>query len=168
MPYNPYYMPSNLPAYGNYNSNPYMNTPAQQQTPIQPTQTQQGQAQQAEQLVNSGFIVVESEDVIFKYPVAPGNCVSFKIANKPVIIEKSMSHSQFDAPHYERFKLIKEDMPENTPKEENKGVYEEIKEDITAIYEQLDRLKEGLASVRKQLKPSEPTAKLNKEEIEGV
>lgn len=160
MPYNPYYIPSNLPTYGNYNPNPYINTPAQHQNPIQATQ--------GEQLNNGGFIVVDSEEAIFKYPVAPGNCVTFKISNKPVIIEKSMSHSQFDAPHYERFKLVKEDMQENIPQEENKGVYEEIKGDITAIYEQLDRLKEGLASVRKQLKPSEHTAKLNKEEIEGV
>lgn len=153
MPYNPYYNPSNLPVYANYTPAPYINTPTQQNALNQPT----------EALNNGGFIVVSSEEEVKRYPVAPGNFVTFRIENEPVIIEKSMSRSQFDTPHYERFKLVKEDMQENIPQEENKGVYEEIKGDITAIYEQIDRLKEGMANIRKQIKPIKH-ARLNKEE----
>lgn len=130
---NPYSAYSNLPVqptapmYQNpYNMNMQqpmqMQMPVQMQMPMQAMQTQQNsatqQANQSEALNNGGFIVVPNEEAVKSYAVAPGNFVTFKIENQPIVIEKSMSRSQFASPHYERYKLLKEDMNGDISSEE--------------------------------------------------
>lgn len=97
-------------------NNGFPNQPIQQ--PIQqnypnnayPTQMSVAPTQQP-QIQNGGFVIVQDESEITRYPVAHGNIVTFRIENQPVVVEKSLGYSQFDTPHYERYRLIKEDMP---------------------------------------------------------
>lgn len=97
-----------------YNPNGFQNYQQSVQQPIQqpiqqnyPTQMNVAQPQ----IQNGGFVIVQDENEIVRYPVAHGNIVTFRIENQPVVIEKSLGYSQFDTPHYERYRLIKEDMP---------------------------------------------------------
>lgn len=72
MAYNPYY--PYTPGY-----NQFVNPVVQQPTP-----------QSQNQIQNGGFISARSEDEVLNYPVAPGNCVTFKIEGQPIVMEKAM------------------------------------------------------------------------------
>ena len=67
------------------------------------------------QAPQSGFVTVHSEDEALRYPIAPGNSITFKIEGQPTIIEKSMGFSQLESPKIEKFKLVKADAPQETP-----------------------------------------------------
>lgn len=163
---NPYSAYSNLPVqpttqmYQNpYNMNMQMQMPMQMQMqmPMQAMPTQQNntpqQSNQSETLNNGGFIVVPNEEAVKSYAVAPGNFVTFKIENQPIVIEKSMSRSQFASPHYERYKLLKEDMNGDISSEEKtttappslddsyKSDLGEIKNGINDVKSQVDSIK---------------------------
>lgn len=73
---------------------------------------QQVQQQTQQPIQSSGFIAAPNEAYVHNYPVAPGNCVSFKIEGQPIVLEKSMGFSQFDSPKIERFRLVKEEITE--------------------------------------------------------
>jgi len=97
-----------------YYQQPYQTIQQPLQQPVQPIQQPiQPAIQQPVQqpIQNGGYVIVQSEDEIRRYPVAHGNIVTFRIENQPIIVEKSMGYSQFDTPHYERYRLEKEDMP---------------------------------------------------------
>ena len=100
--------------------------------PYQPQQAQQMQPQ-------TGFVTVHTEDEALRYPIAPGNSITFKIEGQPVIIEKSMGFSQLDSPKIERFKLVKEDAP--VEKEPPKYA---LAEDLENIKSKLNRLENEL------------------------
>ena len=120
-----------MPAYnfygGNY-GNPYLQggfyqagyptQPVQQptvpQTP-QMTVPQTVQSPTVPQIQNGGFITVRSEAEARAYPVAPGTSVTFKHETAPYCYTKTMGFSQFEAPRFEKFKLVKE---EDTPEAE--------------------------------------------------
>ena len=94
--------------------------PQQQVTqPVMQSVEQQGQ-----QMIHTSndFILVKSEEEARKYPVAPGNCVTFKDENAPYIYTKTMGFSQFDKPKFERIKLVKEFDSEDEENEQNKIV----------------------------------------------
>ena len=142
--------------------------PQQTQMQMSGQQQTQPQPQQNEVLNNGGLVVVPTEDDVKKYPVAPGNCVTFKIENQPVIMEKSMSRSQFASPHYERYKLLKEDIGENAeaspppvPIQDNS--LGEIKKNIEHISSQIGSLKDGYSEIIKMLRGYNPQKK-NREE----
>lgn len=112
---------------------------------------------QNQQMQNGGFMVVPSEDMARTYPVAPGNCVTFKIEGKPIVMEKSMGFSQLEAPRVDRYRLVREDdskepsVPQGsikTSKEENEsccqleGRIEEISKDIEDIKSRLEKLED--------------------------
>ncbi len=124
-----------------------------------PTQNQAFQQNylQNQQMQNGGFMVVPSEDMARTYPVAPGNCVTFKIEGKPIVMEKSMGFSQLEAPRVDRYRLVREDdskepsVPQDsikTSKEENEsccqleGRIEEISKDIEDIKNRLEKLED--------------------------
>ena len=88
MPY-PYYQ-----NYGNYNSMYY-----------QPVQ-------QTAQIQNGGFVIAKDINEAMRYPVAPGNSVTFKDENKPYIYTKTLGFSQLDQPIFEVYKLVKEEHAE--------------------------------------------------------
>lgn len=75
------------------------------QNQIQPPQIQ---PQQPNQMQNGGFIVVKSIEEAKNYPTALGNVLTFKIENQPYVCEKSQGFSQFEAPQFNIYKLIKE------------------------------------------------------------
>lgn len=83
-----------------------------QQVPQQQVQSQQPQIQ------NGGFMLVPSEDIARTYPVAPGNCVTFKIEGKPIVMEKSMGFSQLEAPRIDRYRLVREEDIQEQPERE--------------------------------------------------
>jgi hypothetical protein len=70
------------------------------------------------QIQNGGFICVSSEEDARRYPVAPGNSVTFKNENAPYVYTKTMGFSQLDRPLFEKFRLVKEEDIE-VQKEEN-------------------------------------------------
>lgn len=100
MAYNSFYQPFQPINYGQqfqgYNAPP-MNQQAFQQ------------AQNAQQIQNSGFVSVPSETVARNYPVAPGNSVTFIDENAPYCYTKTMGFSQLDRPRFEKFRLVKEE-----------------------------------------------------------
>lgn len=103
-------MAYNQQFYPNYFPQNYQQIQPQQLQPQQQVQTvQQMQAQPQQQIQNGGFMVVPSEDIARTYPVAPGNCVTFKIEGKPIVMEKSMGFSQLEAPRIDRYRLVREE-----------------------------------------------------------
>ena len=146
-PYN--YYPTQPNAYQNVN-------PMNVQQPIQ---------QPVQQIQNGGYVVVQNEEEVRRYPVAHGNLVTFRIENQPIVIEKSMGYSQFDTPHYEKYKLIKEDMElSDTPKPDYilKTDYETAKNDIlnaqNEIFSQIEDLKRQISELKKPARKKEVEA----------
>lgn len=145
-------------AYNNYISpyvQPMIQNPQMQNQNFQPN-FQQNYQQNQQQIQNGGFMVVPSEDMARTYPVAPGNCVTFKIEGKPIVMEKSMGFSQLEAPRIDRYRLVRE---EDAPKEQNLApnspndnpanneAYEKLKEQIKAQDEQIKDILERLEKV---------------------
>jgi hypothetical protein len=90
------------------------------------------------------------------YPVAPGNCVTFKIEGKPIVMEKSMGFSQLEAPRIDRYRLVREEdapqeqnLPQNAPKENSMGneTINELKGQIKALNEEMEGLKKRLGEL---------------------
>jgi len=109
-----------------------------------PTQQNALPTQPTQQIQNGGFMVIPSEDMVKNYPVAPGNCVTFKIEGKPIVMEKSMGFSQFEAPKIDRYRLVKEepeDIKEETVKEND---YDEIRIDIDKLWGAIDEIKASM------------------------
>ena len=123
--------------------------PQNQQNQNFPQNYQQNQ----QQIQNGGFMLVPSEEMARTYPVAPGNCVTFKIEGKPIVMEKSMGFSQLEAPRIDRYRLVREEdapneqnLPQNeakTSKAENESI-KDIQEQIKGIYEDLEDIKTRL------------------------
>lgn len=93
-----------------YNYYPQFTYQPYQQAQMLPQTMQQLPSQlQTQQIQNGGFVSVPNENVVYNYPVAPGNCVTFKIEGQPIVIEKSMGFSQLEPPKIERYRLTKEE-----------------------------------------------------------
>lgn len=101
--------------------------------------------QQPQQTQNNGVILVPSEAYVHSYPVAPGNCVTFKIEGQPIIMEKSMGFSQFDAPKVEKYRLVKEE-----PTVQAEPIVADYKADIEAIWAEINALKEKATPKKKK------------------
>lgn len=137
----PYYQPMQNQAF----QQNYQQNQAFQQQP-------QNYQQQNQQIQNGGFMVVPSEEIARSYPVAPGNCVTFKIEGKPIVMEKSMGFSQLEAPRIEKYKLVRESIPneQNLPQNEPKNnpmeneTIEELKGQIKALNDELSDIKNRL------------------------
>lgn len=75
---------------------------------------QQAQPQQpTPRIQSSGFVPVQSEQEARSYPVAPGNSVTFKDETAPFCYVKTMSFNSLDRPTFERYRLVKEDAPQD-------------------------------------------------------
>lgn len=123
----------------NYNY-PYYPT----QTNAYPTQmnvgpTQPTQMQTQAQIQNGGFVSVPNEEMVYSYPVAMGNCVTFKIEGKPIVMEKSVGFSQFEAPKVKRFRLVEEEAEKTTESSEISDL-DKVKSDIKEIWGKLDEI----------------------------
>lgn len=94
------------------------------------------QSTQPTQIQNGGFVSVASEEMVASYPVAPGNCVTFKVEGQPIVLEKSMGFSQLESPRIEKYRLVKEETPEDQKQSEADSIKAELKKiwsEINAI-----------------------------------
>ena len=176
-------------AYNNYYGQGYSYVPyypATYQPLIQPQMIQQPQMQTAQmpvasqnqqtsgQIQNGGFITVHSESEARSYPVAPGTSVTFKHETAPYCYTKTMGFSQFEAPKFEKFRLVKEDEVENQQADSKEiapqafateedlskvvGVVKGINEVVGALKSDVDSLKSdmyGALGKRKTAKKAE-------------
>ena len=107
------------------------------------------QTSQAPQIQNAGFLAAPNEDFVMNYPVGPGNCLTFKIEGKPIVMEKSMGFSQFESPKIERYRLMREEAAEHTEMAQKddadiKSMIDSINktnDEIEAIWDEIDKLK---------------------------
>lgn len=132
-----------------YNYYPY-NTPYIQQpyqTPLQYQASFQQQPQQ-QQIQNSGIISVRNEGEARSYPVAPGNSITFKDETAPYIYTKTMGFSQLDQPIFEKYKLIKEEDPNNVravvaDEAIDNAIQKKLEEQIDQLWKEVNSLKES-------------------------
>lgn len=116
---------------------------------VQPMYAQNQQSQQTKPIQNAGFVMVRSEEEAYRYPVAPGNCVTFKVENEPIVIEKSMSFSQLDNPRIDRYRLEREDIvetPQIIDSVEVQTSADELKEELQGIRREIEGIKKKLYS----------------------
>lgn len=111
---------------------------------------QQPQQQSTPQIQNGGFVIAKDINEAMRYPVAPGNSVTFKDENQPYIYTKTLGFSQLDQPIFEVFKLVKEERVEGSKNvSDNEGgqflTLDEgnaLKAEIDAVKSELQTLKE--------------------------
>ena len=175
-------------AYGNYfpapyqpnyygQPNPYYQQ-MQNQAMMQQNQQMQNAQQQSQQMQQptiqqSGFVLVPSEQEARNYPVAPGNSITFKDENAPYCYVKTMGFNQLDRPTFERYRLVKEEMPPEAAgtrtsadsAEGSKDTAYALKSDLTAIWSELDALKE---KVKAQTEKKPAKARKVTEETEAA
>lgn len=92
---------------------------------------------QPQQIQNGGFIMVRCESEARNYPVAHGNSVTFFNENGREVYTKTLGFSQFEAPIFEIYDLIKRS---NEQQIENDTTYA-TKDDLTAILDDIKALK---------------------------
>ena len=116
------------------------------------------QSQQGNQLQQTSFVSVQSENEARSYPVALGNSVTFKDENAPYCYVKTMGFSQLDRPTFEKYRLVKEEGSETAQNSSETGDSNDIKNneyalktDLSAIWGEIDAIKEKIAE-RKQVK----------------
>lgn len=106
--------------------------------------------QQSQQMQSNGLVSVRSIDEALRYPVAPGNSVTFKDETAPYIYTKTMGFSQLDRPIFERFRLIKEDNQEEPAVKTHEPQAQAQKVDID-IRKEIDDLKKRMEAVENEL-----------------
>lgn len=140
MPYNPYAYQQNYQQYFPQNYN--------QQAQPQP-QTQIPQFQ------NEPFVPIPSEADARNFPVQPGKSVSFKDEYLPdVYYSKTMPASQFERPIFKRYRLIEEDISEQTQTAQNdtvqpvvdNSVIDDLKAKIGALESEIEGIKKKIAA----------------------
>lgn len=109
-------------------------------------QNQQLQSQPQQTVQSGNLISVRNEDEARMYPIAPGNSVTFKDENTPYIYTKTMGFSQLDRPVFEKYKLIKEEMPEQVT-ESTESRYA-LKNDFTDLVNKVLDLQEEIFALK--------------------
>ena len=154
-------------AFGNPYSGPYYGPYYPQMYPqqsVQPTQQVQAQPQQVTQpqnqtqIQNGGFMLVPNEEMARTYPVAPGNCMTFKIEGKPIVMEKSMGFSQLEAPRIDKYRLVREEdvVPASEePKKQEIDYTEYFNEFKDQVNSDLEQMRSEIDALRGQI--SKPT-----------
>lgn len=96
------------------------------------------------QIQSGGIIRVTNEEEARKYPVAPGFSVTFIDENGSNLYTKTAGFSQFEAPRFEKYRLIKQNEAvsepgkEKTPEYATKAEIEALRAEFEAIKEKLD------------------------------
>jgi len=147
-------------AYNSYFPQYYQSNPYPMQMNVAPTQAVQQAPASNQQIQNGGFVVARSENEVINYPVAPGNCVTFKIEGQPIVMEKSMGFSQLEAPHIKRFRLVEEDVPQKPsrmPENESFDVeninisIDGLKGEIGEIWTEIEKVKNAISTSNKKI-----------------
>lgn len=128
----------------------------QQQMPQQMPQQMQMPQQQVpmnQQMQSGGFMSVRSEQEARNYPVAPGNVMTFKIENQPIVCEKAQGFSQLEGPVFNKYRLVKEDevAVAEEPAEVPVNNTDDLREEIEHLKEEVKALKEKIYAKPKPL-----------------
>lgn len=142
----------------NYNQGYNPNTQNYIQQPMQQMQ------QTPPPIQDGGFVTVHTEDEARTFPVTHGKYVKFFNENAPYIYTKTQGYGLYDAPIFEKYRLVKEEpMIETAPQDAQKGENTPQKEKTDnlsdyvsrAEYEEIcarvDRLNDRVESLRKEL-----------------
>lgn len=156
MAYNNYFPATYQPVYYNNAINPYYQQLQQQQMMQQAQQAQQQTQQPAIQ--QSGFVLVQSEQEARAYPVAPGNSVTFKDERQPYCYVKTMGFNQLDRPVFEKYRLVKEESPQEAPEslvakdstQESNDTHYALKSDLRPLWDAVDELRGKIAAKAEQ------------------
>lgn len=118
--------------------------------PYQPNMQQP--VQQPMQQTQSGFVSVHSEEEALRYPIAPGNSITFKIEGQPILIEKTMGFSQLDSPRVERFRITRDGAPEESPRYAMSEDIGKVRDSLSADIESVrSSLAEDMEKIKKNL-----------------
>lgn len=161
MAYTPY------PYQPNYfgNPSPYNYQPTQQPMMQQPQQMPQQMQPQPRPAIQQGLVLVQSEQEARSYPVAPGNSITFKDESGPYCYVKTMGFNQLDRPSFERYRLVKEDAPQEAQSGPQSGEQAEKATSIEyALKSDVDALRADVEAVKAKLKAK--AAKRQREVIE--
>ena len=140
--------------YNSYQYPQYGYQPQQPQIPQQmPQQMSQMPQQPVQQIQNGGFLTAPNEEYVRTYPVALGNCVTFKIEGKPYVMEKSMGFSQLDSPKIEKYRLVKEEPeePSNLP-EDDRNDSKAINDTLEGLISEIEAIKADVKAIKEKLK----------------
>lgn len=101
-----------------------------------------------QQVQNSGFVAIPSEEDARNYPIQRGNSVTFRDENLPYIYIKTLGFGQMDLPVFEKYRLVKE----NTQNAQIQP--EKVTDDTLPIYvtkAEFEALREDVERLRKEL-----------------
>ena len=135
----------------------YFGTPYNYQQPQQPmTQQPQQMPQQTQPrpAIQQGLVLVQSEQEARSYPVAPGNSITFKDESGPYCYVKTMGFNQLDRPSFERYRLVKEDAPQEAQSAPQSGeqagqsssIAYALKSDVAKLWDELEAVKAKLTA----------------------
>lgn len=113
-----------------------------------PYQQNYQQVQQQPSIHNGGMVSVRSEQEARNYPVAPQTSVMFHNENEPYIYTKTVG-SSLEAPRFEKFKLVKENISEETAAESKDVTYVE-KSEFDALKAEFEAFKEQITKPKKE------------------
>ena len=82
-----------------------------------------------------GIIPVQSEQDVIRYPVAPGNSLTFRLENTNIFYTKTMGASQFEQPVIERFRMVKDTEEIKQPEYATKAELDELREMLKKMTE---------------------------------
>lgn len=157
--YNPYY-PTQSNAYPTQ-SNAY---PTQMN--VGPTQPPQPQIQ------NGGFVSVRNETEARNYPIVIGTSVTFKDENAPYIYNKTMGFSQLEAPKFDKYRLVKEEVKETSNLAQGElfdvepinASINDLKSEVERIWTEIEGVKKKVDSNSTQRTAQKKTSKIDPEE----
>lgn len=141
-------------SFPNYQYQPYPQQGYGQNYPQMQQQIQPPAQQPTPQIQNGGFVSVRSEIEARNYPVAPGNSVTFKDEYSPYVYTKTMGFSSLDRPVFEKYKLVKEEVAEesqiavenvqteNLPHYVTESEFNDVRGQIDALQRDIESLKE--------------------------
>lgn len=119
---------------------------------------QQPQAQAPVQM-QTAFMSVRSEAEARNYPVGFGNSITFKDENAPYVYTKTMGFSQLDTPHFEKYRLVKEEpiQPQTDPStsSDDKITIEDIDARFEAVWDAINGIKQETVKPTKKKKEIE-------------
>lgn len=130
-------------------------------------QVQYQQQMQNLQTTQNGFMSMPSEQDARNYPVAPGNVMTFKIENQPIVCEKAQGFSQLEGPVFTKYRLIKEeDLTKD--KEEPKTNYidkSELNEVNVKFKSEIDTIRNDIKSIKADVTKLMSAKKVKREVI---
>lgn len=121
--------------------------------------------QQQYQQNQGGFVSVRSIEEAFNYPIAPGNSIMFKVENTPYVCTKTKGFSPLDQPVFERYRLVKEDVPQKPPETPSEAF--DAKTEINTIWDEIKALKAAIEVIKHDQSADAVTAKKLHEQSES-